>query len=368
MTVIYSGASPNAVSSTETSGLGFKYLSPQNTKKLRDGGRLATPIPGILGRFEVKEEADNKYHVIYNNSIFGGRFDNQYTAFGAVLGTYRRRGGTSSSASIEDDLKVWSPYTVSPHNTSVDFGANGPPLVGWWNSQNKTVDGSNDVTALADLSGNGNDMGSLPTTNLPSTVAASTLNGIQGIRFTSGEAMKTSGNVGDIDAQNFDMLVVVKGETSGMGAGIEYVFGWGSTTDGHAVGYFDVSSFGVHLYYHSSGGSAQNQSLMVGSSNLESSAAIIGLGKKDASYGRLMVDGAEIKQFLYDNSTDNNPAYLGTRAAVAPTLNATVYEAICFLNSSDADRQKAEGYLAHKYGIQANLPSDHPYKTIVPTV
>jgi hypothetical protein len=27
-----------------------------------------------------------------------------------------------------------------------------------------------------------------------------------------------------------------------------------------------------------------------------------------------------------------------------------------------SDRQKAEGFLAHTYGLQANLPSDHPYK------
>jgi hypothetical protein len=33
---------------------------------------------------------------------------------------------------------------------------------------------------------------------------------------------------------------------------------------------------------------------------------------------------------------------------------------------STSDRQKAEGYLAHKWGLTANLPSDHPYKNIPP--
>ena len=33
---------------------------------------------------------------------------------------------------------------------------------------------------------------------------------------------------------------------------------------------------------------------------------------------------------------------------------------------SIADRQKLEGYLAHKWGLTANLPSDHPYKTFAP--
>jgi hypothetical protein len=31
------------------------------------------------------------------------------------------------------------------------------------------------------------------------------------------------------------------------------------------------------------------------------------------------------------------------------------------------ERQKLEGYLAHKWGLTANLPSDHPYKTVGPT-
>jgi cyclophilin family peptidyl-prolyl cis-trans isomerase len=34
---------------------------------------------------------------------------------------------------------------------------------------------------------------------------------------------------------------------------------------------------------------------------------------------------------------------------------------------STLNRQKLEGYLAHKWGLTANLPSDHPYKTVGPT-
>lgn len=33
-----------------------------------------------------------------------------------------------------------------------------------------------------------------------------------------------------------------------------------------------------------------------------------------------------------------------------------------------SDRQKLEGYLAWKWGMQANLPADHPYKLLPPTV
>jgi len=33
---------------------------------------------------------------------------------------------------------------------------------------------------------------------------------------------------------------------------------------------------------------------------------------------------------------------------------------------SESDRQKLEGYLAHKWSLTANLPSDHPYKATAP--
>ncbi len=35
--------------------------------------------------------------------------------------------------------------------------------------------------------------------------------------------------------------------------------------------------------------------------------------------------------------------------------------------ASAATRQRIEGYLAHKWGLEANLPNDHPYKTTGPT-
>lgn len=41
---------------------------------------------------------------------------------------------------------------------------------------------------------------------------------------------------------------------------------------------------------------------------------------------------------------------------------------ICDGILSDHDRQKVEGYLAHKWGLAVNLPSDHPYKTVAPTI
>lgn len=57
------------------------------------------------------------------------------------------------------------------------------------------------------------------------------------------------------------------------------------------------------------------------------------------------------------------------RSGTAPVVPQTGrrYDIIIFAGT-DADRRKrAEGYLAHRHGLTADLPSDHPYKSAAPT-
>jgi hypothetical protein len=49
-------------------------------------------------------------------------------------------------------------------------------------------------------------------------------------------------------------------------------------------------------------------------------------------------------------------------------MNAHVGEIIAVAYPTTDTRQRIEGYLAHKWGLTANLPSDHPYKTVGPTL
>jgi hypothetical protein len=46
-------------------------------------------------------------------------------------------------------------------------------------------------------------------------------------------------------------------------------------------------------------------------------------------------------------------------------VNGTLKELLVYQTNS-TNRQKLEGYLAHKWGLGANLPNDHPYKTVGP--
>jgi hypothetical protein len=71
-------------------------------------------------------------------------------------------------------------------------------------------------------------------------------------------------------------------------------------------------------------------------------------------------------------STSNSASALNIGKDVAsPVLDFTgdICEILIFNNQpGTTDRQKLEGYLAHKWGLTVNLPNDHPYKTAAPTV
>jgi hypothetical protein len=64
-------------------------------------------------------------------------------------------------------------------------------------------------------------------------------------------------------------------------------------------------------------------------------------------------NGANLGNFL-----GGSDFYQGDIAEIVATTSAL----------STSDRQKMEGYLAHKWGLTASLPSDHPYKSVQPTV
>jgi hypothetical protein len=59
---------------------------------------------------------------------------------------------------------------------------------------------------------------------------------------------------------------------------------------------------------------------------------------------------------------------LGVNRGLNRYLDGDYAEVILVEDCTDETRQKIEGYLAHKWGLASNLPSDHPYKTAAPTV
>jgi len=59
----------------------------------------------------------------------------------------------------------------------------------------------------------------------------------------------------------------------------------------------------------------------------------------------------------------------GRQVSATDWLDGTISECIALdRNATTLERQKIEGYLAHKWGLVTSLPSDHPFKNYAPTV
>ena len=59
--------------------------------------------------------------------------------------------------------------------------------------------------------------------------------------------------------------------------------------------------------------------------------------------------------------------YLGVNAGIVHPFDGEMGEVIYTTALTAEDRQNAEGYLAHKWGLLSRLPGDHPYKVDPPT-
>ena len=64
--------------------------------------------------------------------------------------------------------------------------------------------------------------------------------------------------------------------------------------------------------------------------------------------------------------TDNHLYLMGNQGVASSNLDGALGEYIYFSDPDNAIGQKAEGQLAHKWGLAANLPGGHPYKSEPP--
>ena len=98
---------------------------------------------------------------------------------------------------------------------------------------------------------------------------------------------------------------------------------------------------------------------------------LINVAKNAGTHIRYWVDGVlkyttgsvganvEQKSLTIGSASDSGVSFFAGDMAEIVILNSI---------ANESDRQKLEGYLAHKWGLTANLPSDHPYKTYAPRV
>ena len=93
-------------------------------------------------------------------------------------------------------------------------------------------------------------------------------------------------------------------------------------------------------------------------------------GNELTNYNLTSIDSPHVNAFVVKDGRGTGN-YTGLTVGSYDNGNsggsATQYEIIALSSEpSQEDRQKLEGYLAHKWGLTANLPQDHPYKETAP--
>lgn len=137
--------------------------------------------------------------------------------------------------------------------------------------------------------------------------------------------------------------------------------------------YYRTSTKSLHLAKKANGWAAWE------SSSLLTTTPAIGIGTHDGTlssdeskvYFNGALNGAAVSGYNNDTNGNNisDTLYVGSRYNSSLYLNGQICE-IGFTTTAMSldDRQKLEGYLAHKWGLTASLPSDHPYKSAAPTI
>jgi hypothetical protein len=253
--------------------------------------------------------------------------------------------------SIEQSEALWTPANIT---TQLWLDASDSATI-------TLVSGA--VSQWNDKSGNNRHATQTVSASRP-TVATAALNGLDGLNFDgSNDFLET---VGYIACNNSSSNTVVLAVSESSGTGRRGIMG--TRPAANAEGWF--------LSYLS--GSTANPAVVF--TGVSGASAIGSFRTPDILGFQKTATTCQIISFL---NTPNTPTTMtlipvssieSTKIGremtgqAGESLLGKIYEIIEIPTIDATIRQKAEGYLAHKWGLTANLPSDHPYKTNPPTV
>lgn len=211
------------------------------------------------------------------------------------------------------------------------------------------------VSGWADQSGNSNDASQGTTAAKPTTVPSG-LNNYQTLRFDGTDDFMQISDAATLDMQAFGVSIFIMAKPIGTAGSNDRMLFKDGTYDTGLDGAGNETTFsnGTTVVY-GSGNSYTNDNFQ-----------IFEVVSNDSYY----VNGTAVTGVTSISlGADNSNQVLISSASGSDFLNAEYAEIVMVQgNVSDGDRQKIEGYLAQKYGTWPSLPSDHPYRTIAPTV
>ena len=219
------------------------------------------------------------------------------------------------------------------------------------------------VSQWNDKSGNGNNVSQATPANQP-TYASSVINSLNVVRFTNTRDNRLATAAAILTQQSFGIYAITanrnpSGESS-----------WAGQYIGLDIGRTLFYQNGVSTRLAAIG-SGSGSAVLTGTADANfhifGYEAVAGAGNSYTTYyeGEIGVTGTHSSNLISNTTFKIGDADAGSNDF---SCQADVAEVIiCLAPLSTIERQKIEGYLAHKWGLTANLPADHPYKTVEPT-
>jgi hypothetical protein len=232
------------------------------------------------------------------------------------------------------------------------------------------------ITTWADKSGNGRNASQSTSDNRP-TYSATGFNGKPGAVFNGSSQVLEITNALSLTRNIGSISFFFAAHTSGLTGTNQSMMGFSvgtAATDRVSCAYLEDTKLRIggrrldaNSFAGASSSGSWNNSPAVMCFQWEFAAA-----KASIFYNGANGDPLEATLHAPGNTSDTN-------SQVTPKIGAVAGGALNFFNGPIAEivittstittntRQRIEGYLAHKWGLTANLPNDHPYKTVGPT-
>lgn len=249
---------------------------------------------------------------------------------------------------------LWVPSNLAtPANMSV-----------WLRSDTGITETTGVITAWTDKGSNANNASG--TVGLGPVVATGSLNGYNTVQFGGAKYMQIADAASlDLNASGVSFVAVTKSTNS---AGATQGIITKEATWNYSVK-MSVSGLGG-VGFSNGAATPSSDEATVGSAPVNNWNITI-MNKSDKYY----VNGSEAGASAYTPAANNaNNVYVGVwHQTAGPTvlnqLTGDIAEIIVYNGQlTTSERQKIEGYIAHRYGLQSNLPSTHPYRNFAPTV
>ena len=239
--------------------------------------------------------------------------------------------------------------------------ANLTNLVAWYDASDVstvTLNGSN-VSQIDDKSGNGYHVAQSSGADQP-LYANGVINGLNAIQGNGVAAHLENYSIPLYDPKLVAGVIQVVDNNGGgwfdaTSSGDHSTLGFGI---GKGDSTFDNNGFRLITLRHGVAWNPSNTFLTAGDSHLFSTGS---------AYSNLFMDGTSIDTFnagkVPTTGVTFGGSYFGSR-----TTNDYTGEYVIADTSDTAEKEKLEGYLAHKWGTEASLPVSHPYKSSPPTI